>query len=144
MRAYAEDILGKHIRPLEKAKRQEKFLDYLRRSWTVPTAARQAEIPMRTLYHWKENDETFAEEWDEAYKEGTANLEDVARRRGFEGTLKPVYQQGRRVGTIREYSDAMAALILKKRDPAFKDRVQHEGTGEGGAFVILTEREKKI
>ena len=39
-------------------------------------------------------------------------------RRGVKGYLKPVYQQGRKVGTIREFSDVALIFYLKTNHPA--------------------------
>lgn len=114
---------------------RDPFLNYLRRGWTVAQACRNAGVAHRVAYDHREKDETFGADWDDELQEGTDILEGEAIRRGFQGYLKPVYQQGRRVGTIREYSDTMASLILKKRNPAFKERHEHSGK-DGGAIIV--------
>ena len=40
-------------------------------------------------------------------------LEPEAIRRTVEGVEKPVYHQGRQVGTVREYSDTLLIFLLK-------------------------------
>ena len=44
-------------------------------------------------------------------------LEREAWRRGAEGVSRPVYQQGREVGVIQEYSDALLIHMLKAHRP---------------------------
>lgn len=128
-----------HNRNVE-AEKWKKLLGYLRRGWTYSAACRQADLVYGTVMKRKREDEDFAAQCQEAYDEGTDTFEDEANRRAFEGTLKPVYQQGGRVGTIREFSDPLAALILKKRNPAFKERHEHSGTGEGGAIIVTVDK----
>jgi hypothetical protein len=40
-------------------------------------------------------------------------LEAEARRRAVQGWDEPVFHQGRKVGTIRKYSDRMLEILLK-------------------------------
>lgn len=94
-------------------------------------SCRVAGIARRTVYVWREADEAFAKAWDTAVEHGTDALEDEAVRRAHEGTLKPVYQGGKKMGTIREYSDTFLIFTLKARRPdKFKDRavVEHDVT----------------
>ena len=65
-------------------------------------------MPRRTAYYHRNADTTFAAAWDSACDEAADILEAEARRRAVEGTLRPVYQGGRHVGDIREYSDSSA------------------------------------
>src|SRR5574337_1699712 len=78
----------------------------------------------------------FSAAWDAALELGTDSLEDEAVRRAHEGTLKPVYQGGKKVGTIREYSDTLLIFMLKARRPErFKERLAAEHTGKGGTPI---------
>ena len=47
------------------------------------------------------------------------NLEAEAYRRAVEGVERPVYQGGRLVGTVREYSDSLLTIMLRARHPAY-------------------------
>ena len=94
-------------------------------------AAARAGISRRTVYDWREGDAEFARAWDTAVDAGTDRLEDEALRRAAKGTLRPVYQGGKRVGTVREYSDTLLIFSLKGRRPEkYKDRtvVEHDMT----------------
>jgi len=58
--------------------------------------------------------------WNDAAEIGTELLEQEAQRRAFHGTLKPVFQKGECVGYVREYSDNMLSLYLKRRQVAHR------------------------
>lgn len=77
---------------------------------------------------------------------GTDALEDEAVRRAHEGVLKPVFQQGKEVGHVREYSDALMVTMLKARRPEkFKDRVASEVSGkDGGPVRVALEAEQAL
>jgi hypothetical protein len=95
------------------------------------TACRAAKVGRRTVYQWLERDDAFRERYVDALEESVDMAEHEARRRAIKGTLKPVFQGGVQVGTIREYSDTLLALILKgRRKEVFSDR--HEFTGKDG------------
>jgi hypothetical protein len=132
-----------HLRN-EKRVKQLAYLGFLKRSWTKSSAARQAGVTMTQVFNWRD-DPDFAAEEIAAYDEGTDDYEEIAAKRAFHGVLKPVYQQGHRVGTIREYSDTLAVTILKRRNPAFRER--HEVTGKDGApikFILASDKERDV
>lgn len=113
-----------------KAKKQADFLIKLVEVVSVTKAAMSAKVSRRTIYDWIKNDPTFKEKYDEAVELATMKLEDEAVRRAFEGTLKPVYQGGKLVGKIREYSDTLLIILLKAKAPdKYKDRSTSELTG---------------
>jgi hypothetical protein len=113
----------------ETPERKETFLEKLRENPNVTQAAKSIRISRKTLYEWRKNDETFAKEWDDAVQDGTDALEDEAVRRALQGTEKPVYQGGKLVGTVREYSDTLLIFLLKGKRPEKygTDRVKTDG-----------------
>lgn len=112
------------------------FLEALADTANVSAAAKKIRISRQYMYQVREEDEEFAAAWDEAVKLGTAALEDEAVRRAMDGTLKPVFYQGEKVGSIREYSDTLLIFLLKARDPdKYADRVKKELSGPGGGPV---------
>lgn len=121
--------------PKKSPEKMTAFLAVLASPTGTPTkAARAIGIDRRTAYNWKEDDEEFSKAWDAATEESIDALEQEARRRGVEGVDKPVYWQGERIDTIKEYSDTMLSLVLKgRRANVFRDKVEHSGP-EGGAI----------
>lgn len=107
------------------------FLEALGKTASVTRACKVVRLGRTAIYDWRNADEDFAKAWDTAVERGTDALEDEAVRRAHEGTLKPVYQGGKKVGTIREYSDTLLIFTLKARRPEkYKDRavVEHDMT----------------
>ncbi len=64
-----------------------------------------------------------------------------AVRRAVEGTEKPVYQQGRLVGHVQEYSDTLLIFLLKGRRPEkYGEKLRQEISGPGGDAVQIDDR----
>jgi hypothetical protein len=107
-----------HRQPTDKAA----FLEALQATANVTASCRIAGLPRSCVYDWREADPEFAADWTSALERGCDALEDEAVRRGCEGYLRPVFQQGREVGVIREYSDLLLIFMLKARRPdKFRD-----------------------
>lgn len=84
-----------------KAQKQEEFLGHLANLANVTRSAKRAKIARQIVYDWLEWDESFKPRYDKAVKMGLGVLEDEATRRTVDGVLKPVYQKGKKVGTVR-------------------------------------------
>lgn len=110
-----------------------KFLEVLADTANVTKAAKAIRMARPYLYELKAKDKRLSAAWDVAVTYGTAALEDEAVRRAMEGTLKPVFYKGAKVGTIREYSDTLLIFLLKARDPEkYAERSKQEVSGPGG------------
>lgn len=112
------------------AEKAAQFLEFLAGGHTAAHAARKCRVSRSSAYKHREADEEFARAWQDAEAAGTEVMEEEAHRRAVDGTLKPVYQQGQKVGTIREYSDTLLIFLLKGRKPGtYRDNatVKHEG-----------------
>lgn len=96
---------------------QQRFLDSLAEGWSPTKAAEAAKAPRTTFRDLRDRDPTFRARWDAAHEAGTDHLEDAAVTRGIVGWLEPVYQQGRKVGEVRKFSDTMLAMQLNGRRP---------------------------
>jgi hypothetical protein len=91
------------------------------------------------IYKWRDQDARFAKAWDEAMDLGSDALEDEAIRRGHEGVDRPVYQQGTRIGMIRDYSDTLLIFMLKARRPSrFRDNIKIDANVSGGVLLMPT------
>lgn len=123
-------------RSIRTEKNRKVILTTLRRGLTVSRAATEAKICRSALYAWRREDEAFAAEWEDAFEEGSDRLEDEMLRRAVDGNEKPVYQQGKLVGHIREYSDTLLIFALKARRPEkFRETTRHEHTGKAGGPI---------
>jgi hypothetical protein len=109
---------------------KQKFLDALAKRGIVAVAAKAAHINRETAYRWRAEDTDFKAAWQLALDTASELLENEAWRRAAAGTLKPVYQGGQQVGTIREYSDTLMTFLLKAHNPSrFREnsKVEHAG-----------------
>jgi hypothetical protein len=91
----------------------------------------------RTAYYWRASpDPAFAEAMKVAEALACDRLEAEARRRAYDGVERPVYQNGRLVGTELVYENTLLMFLLKGMRPE-KYRERHEITGAGGGPVQL-------
>lgn len=108
---------------------QELFLEELAARGSVVGACTAAACSRANAYAERERSAEFAKLWDEAKKISVERMEDEARRRAVEGTLRPVFQGGDRVGQVREYSDTLLIFLLKAHDPKYREKQTVEHTG---------------
>jgi hypothetical protein len=120
------------------AKKRKAFIEVLSKGGSVTKGAEAIRVSRQALYLTKSKNKEFSAEWDSAIESGTDLLEDEAIRRGRQGTLKPVYYQGKRCGLVREYSDTLLIFTLKARRPEkFRDSATPNGGGEGKLDELL-------
>jgi hypothetical protein len=118
------------VRTVEKGDWKAVFLKALASSGVVTTACKKAKIGRTTAYKTRDEDAAFAADWDMALEAAADVMEEEAHRRAVTGTLKPVYQGGKKVGSIREYSDTLLIFRLKAARPEkYRERsdVKHSG-----------------
>jgi hypothetical protein len=100
-----------------------RFLDALSSAWSVTAAAEQAGRSRQRFYELREQNETFAQEWADAWERGSDLIRDEIRRRAVDGVEEPVFQKGELVGHKRVRSDRLLELEAKRRDPDYRDKV---------------------
>lgn len=100
------------------------FLMLLAECGNVSKSARESGLNRPALYVYRDANPEFSSAWGEAEKLGVRGLEDEARRRAYEGTLRPVFHRGIECGKICEYSDTLLIFLLKAHDPKYADKQQ--------------------
>ncbi len=116
-------------------KKREQFLDALCELPNVTRAARLIGMSRRGLYDIREADKDFAQAWDDAVDEGVDAIEVELHRRAVEGTTKPVFQGGRHIGDIQEYSDTLLMFMLKALRPdKYRERTE---TSHSGSVTLV-------
>lgn len=124
-------------RTLNKTQRMRIFLRGLAETGIVSRAAARAGWSARDAYAAKAEDKEFADLWANALEFSTDALEMEARRRALHGVTKPVFQQGKLVGHVQEYSDNLMNTLLKaKRPNEFRENVKMEHDVKGGVLVV--------
>lgn len=105
------------------------FLRELARVGIVGAACKKAQVGRTTAYKTRDEDAEFAAAWAAALDDAADDMETEAWRRGKAGVLKPVYQGGKKVGSVREYSDTLLIFMLKGTRPEkYRDRQQIDVT----------------
>ena len=106
------------------------FLAAYARCGNVSRATKLAKIGRQSVYNWLDSDPEFKKGFQDANVQACDALELEARRRAVKGTLKPVYQGGVQVGTIREYSDTLLIFLMKGAMPdKYRElKVNHSGS----------------
>lgn len=133
---------GRALTDATRQRAREKFLKELARRGNVSAAAKAGVMSRAWFYREREENEEFAAAWDDALETAIDAIELEVRRRAVEGVRKPIIG---RVGKdqdgilkdehgkgmyIREYSDTLAALLLKAHRPEkFRERhdIRHSG-----------------
>lgn len=103
---------------------------------SITLAAKAAEIDRRTHYEWKTADPQYAREFFKAQELAADVLEDEAVRRAHEGVERPVFQGGKEVGRVQDYSDTLLIFLLKGiRPEKYRERISAEHTGPNGTML---------
>lgn len=92
-----------------------KFIQHLAISGNISAACRRAKIHPTTISARKKTDAVFAAAYDDAMDVAVDVGEGEMFRRAIEGVKKPVFQGGKKVGSITEYSDGLLGMIVKGR-----------------------------
>lgn len=87
----------------------------------------------RTVYFWRQTNPEFKKAFEEADALSLELLEDEAHRRGVLGVDKPVYQGGKFMGYVKDYSDTLLIVLLKARAPEkYRERFEGKFLGADG------------
>lgn len=112
-------------------RRKARFLAKLRDTGSAALAADEAGLSFAQVQALRGADPVFAQGWADAMAEAIDRAEAEIYRRAFRGVDRPVYYGGQQVGTIKDYSDSLAALYLKAHRP----QMHREGVGNGDGSV---------
>lgn len=123
---------------------QNKFLRNLRKfSGNVTRAARASSVTRQTVFNLRKASEEFEEKYQEVMSELVDNMEEAAYKRAVDGVQKPVYQGGKRVGTVIEYSDPILKLMLAANLPEkYGNKSSVEISGKDGGPIAIEDQAK--
>lgn len=105
--------------------KKEAFLAAYSKLGNISAAAKAAKIDRHSHYLWMDDGDEYRERFADAHQQACEALETEARRRAVTGTLKPIYQGGKKVGAIREFSDTLLIFLMKAAMP-YKYRERYE------------------
>lgn len=126
---------GDKVTPEKREKRtwEDNFIAALEKTGNVSASARKAKISRNTVYELYNDPAAadFKQAWNDALEVATDDLEMEARRRAAKGVLEPVYYRGKKVGSVRRYSDTLIIFLLKAHRPQkFRENVDVTSGGE--------------
>lgn len=117
--------------------RKEIYLAELRRTGLKPDACKATNVTRVTVSRHREKDPDFAEAELQAMITYRRLIEDEIQRRGIEGVARPVYQGGEKVGSIRDYSDALLIRLAKRHIPEYRDSIKVDQRTEHSGSLAL-------
>ncbi len=107
------------------------------RTGSYTDAARAVGTSRRAISRLAEKDEAFRRALDEALNIYVDHLEEEVDRRAFDGVVRDVFQGGKKVGEVREYSDRLAELRLKALRPEVYSDRPPKGSRSAEIRVVL-------
>ncbi len=108
-------------------------------------AAAVASVARCNAYDEYDRNPEFARAWDAAEQESADRLEAEAWRRAHDGVDKPVYWQGEKVDTLKEYSDTLLTLLLRARRPSkFRENFNVALGNPDGSKLEIDSRQQAI
>lgn len=117
------------IRDEDLTSKKDAFLKAMAECGDVRHSASCAGINRRRVYEWRETDEDFAKDWDAAIEDVCDQAEAEVIRRGVKGILKPVFHLGKKVASVREFSDTLLMFYLNGRRSEVFARTRHIHSG---------------
>lgn len=88
------------------------FLRQLRKCGEVSLAAKRTDVPLSTLYRWRDHDRAFRTRWDNILAQRRQIVEDRLMAIVREGELHTVYYKGLDVGLRRAFTHRVAIRTL--------------------------------
>jgi len=123
-------------------KQMAKFLQILAINGIVADALKASGLNRQTAYTRLDSDKEFAAGWYNALEEAEDKLRKEAVRRGKDGFLRPIYQNGKKVGSVREYSDTLLIYTMNYNERQKKWRKRIVQAGQLALDVVHKEGER--
>lgn len=114
------------------AAKTETFLSVLQETGNVSAAARMAKVSRASAYERRRVDKDFKQAWAQALEGALDDLEEALRQRALEGTDKPIYYAGKRVGDIKSYNDNLGMFLLRARRKGVFGEVSGDADAKNG------------
>jgi hypothetical protein len=108
------------------------LLNYFAQFACITHAADAAGLDRSTHYRWLEEDKSYEEAFKLAKLIARDNVHMELNRRGMYGVEEPVFQGGKKVGSVIKHSDALMTLLHKFHFPEVHKNVMELSGPEGG------------
>lgn len=128
-----------------KDKKKNDFLNALLKTGLRNKAAEMAGVTRQSHYLWLKTDDEYVAAYEKVSTMLTDNLEDAAYERAVNGVERTIYYKGEKIGTQKEYSDTLLALLLKANMPdKYKEVSKVEMSGNIGIADALKEAMSRV
>lgn len=105
------------------AREKTAFIAALRKNGgNVSGALITSKLKRVTAYDHFKNDKVFADAWLDALEASNDDLYKEAVRRAKTGILEPVYHNGKKIASVKKYSDTLLIFLLKQSEAQKKWR----------------------
>jgi hypothetical protein len=139
---YLKQLKATHRARAHAAMRwRPRLLKALTMSCRLTLALRAARVSYNTVRAHERNDPEFAGQLNQAQREGAELLHDVCFKAALEGSLEPIFFQGKVVGHVRKYDSRLQIEFLRAHMPEkFKTPGQNVNANltpnSSGVFVM--------
>lgn len=130
---------GHSLTDEERAQAKDAFLLAFSKTGNYGQSAIAAKVSRSTVDDWRRDDPEFAKRYQLAESDAADAIRGEITRRGITGWEEPVYQHGKKVGSVRKYSDQLLALLARARLPEFKEKLDVTTAGQplGNYYAAL-------
>ncbi len=118
------------------------FLSALAQLGIVGYACTAAEIDRKTAYNFRNADETFAADWEQALEDSADLLEQEARRRAEQGVQRLKFHNGAAI-MVQALSPEGIPLVNDKNEPIMVPYIEHEYSDTLTIFLLKGIRPEK-
>jgi len=112
---------------MKKDRTKTLFIEQIRRMPIIQAVCEKLNVARSTVYRWREDDEEFAKELEEALVEGETLINEMT--------------ESRLISLIRDKNWQAISFWLRKRSPKFKDRVEITGKIESPQNELTPEQQ---
>lgn len=128
-----------------KDKKKNDFLNALLKTGLRNKAAEMSGVTRQSHYLWLKTDDEYVAAYEKVSTMLINNLEDAAYERAVNGVERTIYYKGEKIGTQKEYSDTLLALLLKANMPdKYKEVSKVEMSGNIGIADALKEAMSRV
>jgi hypothetical protein len=117
--------------------KQQVFLKHLLKTGNISASCQAAGINRDTVSKHRNKNEDFKRMMGEVLDASIDRLEQEAFRRAYTGVTKPIYQGGKCVGNIQEYSDTLLVTLLKAHLPKYQKIDLEVEDPKGDRFKVI-------
>ena len=134
----AADVEQRRIGRIDMTNKERAFLEAYKEFWSIPLAAAACGETRQAHYRRCDRDPKYKEAFLDIEEELRDRLHEEVRRRAMDGVKKPIMWRGQqcrdkngRKMWLREYSDRMLELLVKRHCPEFRDNRHAVGAAPG-------------